>query len=257
MEKPIVAAQLFTIRDYTKTAGDFAKSMKKIKEMGYNAVQISAIGPIEDQQVKDIVEAEGLTICATHIGFDRLKDDLKGVIRQHRLWNCQYVGVGSMPVSYQKSKEGYVSFAREGSEIARKLADNGLRFIYHNHNFEFVKFDGLTGLEILFSESDPQVFDFEIDTFWIQAGGANPVDWINKTKGRMKVIHFKDMGVSSASKPIMTEVGEGNLNWPAIIKACRESGVEWCVVEQDICQRNPFASLAISLENLKKLGIHA
>ena len=238
MEKPIVAAQLFTIRDYTKTAGDFAKSMKKIKEMGYNAVQISAIGPMEDQQVKDVIEAEGLTICATHIGFDRLKDDLEGVIRQHRLWNCQYVGVGSMPVSYQKSKEGYVSFAREGSEIARKLADHGLRFIYHNHNFEFVKFDGLTGLEILFNESDPQVFDFE-------------------TKGRMKVIHFKDMGVSNASKPIMTEVGEGNLNWPAIIKACRETDVEWCVVEQDICQRNPFESLAISLENLKKLGIHA
>ena len=74
----------------------------------------------------------------------------------------------------------------------------------------------------------------------------------------MKVVHFKDMGADSNSfQPIMTEIGEGNLNWQDIIKACTEIGVEWALVEQDVCQRDPFESLAISLNNLKKLGLNA
>lgn len=256
MSKPRVGAQLYTIRQFTKTLEDIAASMKKIKEIGYNAVQVSAFGPVDPHRVKEIMDAEGLTICATHIAYDRLKNDLQGVIEQHKLWNCKYVGLGAMPHEYAKSAEGYVKFAKEASEIARVLADNGLRFIYHNHNFEFMKFDGVTGLEILLNETDPEVFDFEIDTYWVQAGGANPVDWIKKVRGRMKVVHFKDMGVDSNRQQMMTEVGEGNLNWPDIINACVEIGVEWALVEQDVCQRDPFESLAISLNNLKKLGLN-
>jgi len=257
MSKPIVAAQLYTIREFTRTPEDVEKSMKKIKEIGYNAVQVSGFGPIEPERVKDIMDKEGLKICATHIGFNLMQENLDAVIKQHKLWDCKYVGVGSMPNEYRESREGYVRFAKEASDIARRLADEGLSFIYHNHNFEFVKFDGVTGMDILLEESDPDVFGFEIDTFWVQAGGANPVDWIYKVKGRMKVIHFKDMGVSAERQAIMTEVGEGNLNWKAIIKACQDTGVEWAPVEQDICQRNPFESLAISLKNLKALGLDA
>jgi sugar phosphate isomerase/epimerase len=256
MQKPRVGAQLYTIREFTKTPEDIAGSMKRIKEIGYDAVQVSGFGSIDHQQVKDIMDAEGLTVCATHIGYDKLKNDLDDVIKQHKLWDCKYVGLGSMPGEYSKDKEGYVAFAKEATEIARKLADNGLRFIYHNHNFEFMKFDGVTGMDILFNETDPDVFDFEIDTYWVQAGGANPVDWINKVKSRMKVVHFKDMGVDSNRQVIMTEIGEGNLNWPCIIEACTDIGVEWALVEQDICQRDPFESLAISLKNLKDFGLN-
>ena len=111
-------------------------------------------------------------------------------------------------------------------------------------------------MDILLTESDPEAFDFEIDTYWVQLGGANPVDWIHKVAGRMKVVHFKDMAVDPDRKPIMAEVGEGNFNWQAIIDACKETGVEWCAVEQDICSRDPFESLAISLNNLKQFGLN-
>ena len=154
----------------------------------------------------------GITICATHISFDRIKEDTQDVIRQHKLWNCKYVGVGAMPSPYSTSKEGYVSFAREASEYARILHDNGLQFIYHNHSFEYQKFDGITGMEILLQESDPEVFGFELDTYWVQHGGADPIEWIYKVSGRMDVVHFKDMAVQvrDGRVQIMTEVGEGN-----------------------------------------------
>ncbi len=70
----------------------------------------------------------------------------------------------------------------------------------------------------------------------------------------MQVVHFKDMAVVD-NKAIMAEVGEGNLNWKDIIKACKDTNVEWCPVEQDICQRNPFESMQISYNNLKKMGL--
>jgi sugar phosphate isomerase/epimerase len=261
MRKPLVAAQLYTIRDFTKTPADLDKSMERIKSIGYKAVQVSGIGPMDHQQVKDIMDKHGLTICATHISFEKMQEDLDDVVHQHKLWNCKYVGVSIMPEKYRTSKEGYVAFAKEASEIGKRLADEGLKFIYHNHHFEFVKFDGVLGMDILLNESDPEDFGFEIDTFWVQTGGCNPVDWIDKLAGRIQVVHFKDMVMNiddkGEIKPIMAEVGEGNLNWPDIIDACIKTNVEWVAVEQDICQRDPFESLEISLKNLKEFGLNS
>jgi len=255
MSKLKIAAQLYTIREFDKTPEDIAASMKKIRQIGYDAVQVSGMGPIEPERLKEIMDKEGLTICATHIGFDRLKNELDMVIKEHKLWNCKYVGLGSMPDRYRKSAEACREFIREISPIAKEIKASGLQFIYHNHNFEFAKYDGKTLMDILFEETDPDTFGFEIDTYWVQCGGADPIQWINKVEGRMQVVHFKDMVVNSEAKSIMAEVGEGNLNWKGIIEACEKTGVEWCPVEQDFCQRDPFESLAISFNNLKKMGL--
>lgn len=254
MKKPVIAAQLYTLREFLKTPEDIASTFAKVKAMGYNAIQVSGIGPVDPCFVKEVADKEGLTICATHIGFDRLKNDMEGVIQQHKLWNCKYVGIGSMPGEYRKDKEGYIRFAKEASEYGKVLRENGLQLVYHNHNFEFQKFDGVLGMDILFQESDPDAFQFEIDTYWVQSGACEPVTWLKKMAGRMGICHFKDMAINNESKQIMAEVGEGNLNWEAIVAACEEIGVEWCAVEQDVCERNPFESLEISLKNLKKLG---
>ncbi|MFW6264860.1 MAG: sugar phosphate isomerase/epimerase family protein [Bacillota bacterium] len=251
-----IAAQLYTLRDYLQTAEDIDNTLQKVKKIGYDAVQVSGLGPIDPQDLKKIVDKEGLTICATHIGLERMKNDLEGVINDHKLWGCKYVGLGSMPNEYRADKESYIKFAKEASEIARSLKENDLQFVYHNHNFEFRKFGDKTGMDILFEESDPEVFDFELDTYWVQAGGADPVQWIKKLAGRMKVVHFKDMLISPEIEQRFAEIGEGNLNWPAIIEACKEIGVEWCPVEQDNCyEKDPFESLKISFENLNKMDL--
>ena len=194
-------------------------------------------------------------MCATHVPWHRMRDDLDNLIAEHKLLNCSNIGLGAIPNEYRTDREGWVRFARDASEVGRKMLDQGMQFIYHNHAFEFEKFDGVTGLDILLEASDPEAFHFELDTYWIQAGGANPVTWIEKVAGRMKVVHFKDMGNAGANEPVMAEVGEGNLEWPEIIAACRKTGVEYAAVEQEISRRDPFESLAISYHNLKKLGL--
>ncbi len=249
MDKKLLAAQLYTLRDYTKTPDDIERTLKRIKDIGYDAVQVSAIGPIEPERLKEFTDRLEMSICATHISSARLENDIDSVISQHKLWDCRYVGLGSMPEKYRGSKDGYIEFAGKYSQIAKKLYDSGLKLIYHNHNFEFEKFAGRTGMDILFEESDAETFGFEIDTYWVQAGGADPVDWIEKVEGRMDVVHLKDMGVKEG-KQMFSEIGEGNLDWNRIIKACMKTGIKWYAIEQDECLRDPFESLEISYNYL-------
>lgn len=251
----IIAAQLYTLRDFLKTEEDIAASLQKVKDIGYNAVQVSGLGPIGNEALKAITDRIGLHICATHIPFANIADKLDEVIAQHKLWNCKYVGIGGLPNEYRTSAEGYSTFAKIASEAARKLKAAGLQFIYHNHAFEFAKYDGKAGMEILFDESDSDAFGFELDVHWVHAGGADAVDWIRKVNGRMQVVHLKDFVVSPASERKFAEIGEGNMNFRAILQACEETGVEFGAVEQDNCYgRDPFESLAISARNLKALG---
>ncbi|MFC5452741.1 sugar phosphate isomerase/epimerase family protein [Paenibacillus aestuarii] len=253
-----IAAQLYTVRTFLKTPEEISESMKKVKQMGYKAVQASGVGPIGYAEFKALADQEGLTICATHIGYDELLNDMDGVIQKHQAWNCKYVGLGGLPQQYRESSAGYAAFAKQATEFGRQLKSAGLQFIYHNHDFEFAKYDGKTGMEILMETSDPDAVDFEIDVYWVQAGGADPIEWIRKMDGRMKVVHFKDMIVTPERKQRFAEIGEGNMNFQGIIQACQEIGVEWAAVEQDDCyERNPFESLEISFNNLAKLGVNA
>ena len=247
-----IAAQLYTLRDFTKTSQDIAATLKKVRQIGYEAVQLSALGPIDTHELKKILDGEGLTVCATHIEYSQMRDETQSVIDEHKFLECKFVAIGGLPPECRMGIDGYRKFAREASQVAEKLKEGGLIFGYHNHSFELEKFDGKTALDVLLEESNPEVFTAEIDTYWIQHGGGDPAEWIRKVKGRIPLVHFKDMGVCDG-KQVMAEVGEGNLNWDAILKACKSSQVLWYIVEQDTCQRDPFDSLAISLTNLRKM----
>ena len=254
MPDSAIAAQLYTLRDYTKTPRDIAATLKKVRALGYEAVQCSALGAIEPQELKNIVDGEGLKIVATHTGYERICQETRAVIDEHKLWGCRHVAIGGLPQQY-RSGEGFVRFAREASQSMRPLIDAGLTFSYHNHSFELERFDGKTGLDLIYELSDPEVFSAEIDTYWIQHGGANPVSWLKKLKGRMHIVHLKDLAMDGGTQ-LFAEVGEGNLEWPEILAACRQAGVEWYIVEQDRCQGDPFESLGISFNNLRAMGLH-
>jgi sugar phosphate isomerase/epimerase len=253
MTEPKVAVTFYTLRDFCKTPAEIAQTMHKVKAIGYDYIQFSALGPAAPEELKKMLDGEGLQVIATHTGWERLQQDLPAVIAEHQLWGCPHVAIGGAPKEYHNA-EGYARLAQEASEIGRRLAQAGLTFSYHNHSHELIKYGGRTGLDILYGQSDPAAFCAEIDTYWIQHGGGDPVYWIRKLAGREPLVHFKDMGVRP-DKPIWVEIGEGNLNWPAIIQASREAGAQYCIVEQDTCPGDPFESIAISLRNLRKLGM--
>lgn len=255
MSKGVAGAQLYTCREFTKTIEGVAETFKKIATIGYTSVQVSGFGPVDPKEVAKLASDAGLTIAATHVGWPRFQDELDAVIEEHKMWNCKHAAIGGLPGEYFNA-DGVKKFLDELAPISEKLAAEGMDFSYHNHSHELVRYGDKTWLEMLYEQADPAMLKAEIDTYWIQHGGADPVLWVRKCAGRQPLLHLKDMLITEAREQRYAEIGEGNLNWPAILKAADEGGVEYYLVEQDDCfGRDPFESLAISYRYLKSMGL--
>jgi sugar phosphate isomerase/epimerase len=257
---PPLAAQVYTIRNYIKTPDGFARSMEKVRAMGYAGVQLDLEHhpDVPATHIKRCADDMGLQICITHFDYELFFGDLEGILERQAIWDCGHTAIVAMPARYrQEGVAGYRRFAAEASEIGARLAEHKITLSYHNHSFEFQRFGRRTGLDILFEESVPAYFQAEIDTYWVQHGGADPAAWIRRMAGRMPVVHLKDMVILPDGSQAFAEVGEGNLNWPSILAACQVADPEWAVVEQDVCRIDPFESLRLSHDYLVTQGFVA
>ena len=240
----ILGAQLYTVREYTQDEETFAATLEKVAAMGYPSVQISAIGPIAPKKVRELCDRFGLAIAVTHTPQDRILNDTKNVIEEHKVMGARHIGIGSMPKEYRTGFEGVDRFIKDYTPAAGQIAAAGLKLHYHNHDFEFEIHEGKTLLQRLADGFDADKLGFILDTFWIQAGGGDPAWWIRHLAGRVEVVHLKDMAYDGGR--VMTPVGEGNMNFATIIEACRAAGTEWLMVEQDTCKGSPFDCLKSS-----------
>ncbi len=248
----MIAAELYTLRDHLGDAEAIAAGLERVREMGYEGVELAGLGPVDPARLAELLRATGLAACSAHVRWERLRDETDAAIEDCRTWVCDHVAVPVMPPEYRDGA-GYLRFAAEATEVAGRLRTAGIRLAYHNHAFELQRFGPVSGLEILYRSSDPGLVNGQLDTYWIQYGGASPAAWIRRLSGRLPSVHVKDMDVSDG-QPVMAEVGEGNLDWEDVLAACREAGVRWLIVEQDVCRRDPFESLAISRRNLAAFG---
>ena len=258
MKNFLVGAQLYSIRRLMQDKENIDKTFREIRRMGYTTLQLSGQNrEIEPEFYTDKLNEYGLKCVVTHNSLTDFEEGFDELVRRHKLWNTVYAGLGAMPGEYREDAEGFKRFAMKANEIGRKLKDQGLVFVYHNHAFEFTRYNGTLGMDVLYNEFGDNV-QFELDTYWVQAGGADPVKWIRKVDGRMDVAHFKDMCATNGFNPVQTmvPVGEGNLSWQDIKFACEETGVKYAEVEQDNASdmEDPLSQMEISARNLKKMG---
>jgi sugar phosphate isomerase/epimerase len=237
-----VAVQLYTLRDFCKNEADFATTIKRVKAIGYQAVQISGVGPIPPADLRRICAGEGVVICATHEGGASICDTPQLVIDRLGALGCRYTAY-SYPHLPLNSLDDCKTLAPLLDRAGDALRRAGMTLCYHNHDLEFRRFAGKTVLQWIFDLTDPRNLQGEPDTYWVQAGGCDPTEWCARLHQRLPLLHMKDYGISAERKPIMHEVGNGNLNWRAIVAAAETSGCEWYIVEQDICPADPFESI--------------
>ena len=190
-----------------------------------------------------------------------IPDDLSPVIDKLQTLECDFTALGCPQAPYLNSYTMACELADKMMIAGEKLLEHGIRLGYHNHAGEFKKFreNNKTMLETFYlrtAKAGRQTVYAEIDVHWVTRGGGSPVRWIWNVNGRMPVVHFKDL-VIWEGEPRICEVGEGNLDWPAIIKACQETNVRWYSIEQDIewPGRDIFESIRISYNNLRALGV--
>ncbi len=243
---------LYNFHNIIKTYDDLDLVLSKLSEIGIGVVQVSGVGSLDNYKIAEYCKKYNMEVCLTHSPLDRVLHDTDALIEEHKALGCNTIGIGWSPEEY-RSLEGMKKYIADFTPAARKIKAAGMQYAYHNHAFEFERFGGRTMMDIMIEDTDPDLFNFIIDIHWLQTGGVNPPDYIRKVKGRMKVCHFKDYKIVNNERKF-AEIGTGNLNLDECYKACVESGVEYIIIEQDVCDIDLFESARISFDNLKKIA---
>ena len=246
-----IGAQFYTLQDFCKDLDSFAESLKKVADIGYKTVQISGTCDYEPEWLKEELKKNGLKCVLTHIPSEKLQNDPAKVAADHDVFNCNYVGLGWFGFDEEKDGQHYDDFIRIYKPVAKALKENGKYFMYHNHDGEFKKYNGKLVIERLAEEFSPDEMGFTLDTFWVQVGGGDPAQWIEKLSGRLPCIHLKDYAYGRK----MAVIGEGNINFDRVFEKAESAGTKYMLVEQDDCNgEDPFDCLKRSYDFLRSRG---
>lgn len=245
-----IGAQLYTVRDFCKTPEEFAEALKKTADIGYRTVQVSGTCAFEAEWLRSQLQKNGLQCVLTHTPPARLLEDTVTVAHEHSVFGCNNVGLGYFSFNGE-SGQSYDDYVRLYRPVAKTLRENGKYFMHHNHDQELGRVDGKTVMERLAEDFLPEELGFTLDTFWVQAGGGDPAQWLEKLSGRVPCIHLKDYAYGKK----MAVIGEGNINFDRVFEKAEAAGTEYMLVEQDDCNgEDPFDCLKRSYEYLKSRG---
>lgn len=241
-----IGVQLYTVRGLLTSPEETLKTLKAIKEIGYDSVQLYGSVELLENCSKCAAEA-GLNVIGVLINLnicEKCEEKLFEV--------CKKYGISDIGVStnFDECKELDTYIPRLNA-FGKKARNAGFTFSYHNHGHEFIKLDcGETSMNRLLRETE--AVDFMPDTYWLCDGGYDVRYFLEQTKGRVKILHLKDMKRIYGGHTF-AEVGNGNLYFEGIVKTAIECGVENFVVEQDVCEGDPLISIKQSFEHIKNI----
>ena len=226
-----LGAQFYTLRNHCKTPEDLRNTMKKIKEIGYEVMQASAICDIDAELFRSYIDETGLPVTCTHKPYDLIVNDTDNLIKFHQIIGCKTIGLGAMSLEQRSTVEGVKNFVESLREPIKKINAAGLRFAYHNHAFEFEPLDGMEIYDYLIEELPDM--DFIHDVYWSTYAGKDPVKYIKMLGGAGRIIdiHFKDM--KTAPKGPICPCGDGVIDFAPLVPLCESLGIKNVQVEQD------------------------
>ncbi len=288
MKKGLIGVQMSTIAPSKIPNFDAFEAMARITDIGYHCIEISQVPmtPVNVAGFRRSIDELGMKVssCTASVTpmfpgmpgeFLSDPDGFKKIVDDCRKLDCNLLRIGMLPMTCMGSYDKAMDFAKQANDMALKLKEEGIDLYYHNHHVEFVRYNGQYLLDII-RDSAPAI-GFELDTHWIHRGGEDPVAFIRKYAGRIRLLHLKDYRIGEVKAPAdakpgtpefakrffesftniveFAEVGEGTLPIKACIEAGLEGGSEYFLVEQDDTYgRDRFESLKISHDNLVKLG---
>lgn len=246
-----IGAQFYTVREQCKTLEDFALTLRRVADIGYKTVQISGTCPYPAAWLREQLDKNGLTCVLTHIPVPRLVGETAQVIAEHRVFDCPLIGLGWYAFDESREDATYAHFMNTFVPVAEEIRAGGRYFMYHNHDQEFKRLGDRIVLEKLAQDIPAELMGFTLDTFWVQAGGGDPAQWIGKLAGRVPAIHLKDYAYGRR----MAVVGEGNINFDRVFTEAEKAGTKYMLVEQDDCNgEDPVECLRRSYAYLKACG---
>ncbi len=244
-----IGVQPYTVRE--ALAQDYVGTLEKLAAIGYQGIELGP--PPEGMTVneqKAILDRLGLQVIGTHAGFNTFDFDPDAIADYlEKVEGERHVAISLMFESLADVR----GKAEKLNENGKRFHRRGIKFLYHNHDWEFVRYEGAFVIDHLMQLTDPNFVQLELDTYWIRRGGEDPAAYLENYAGRCPLLHIKDVG-HGPDQPF-AEIGEGTLDFKEIASAAAAAGTQWLIVEQDVCRRDPFESLSISYRNLTGLGL--
>ena len=253
MKTTQIALQLYTLRDFTATPDDFSRTMHRVREIGYHAVELAGTAGLPPAEAAKIVRDADLQICSSHESPQMILENPHQVVdrlRQFGVTHAAYPWPDGIDFSNIKHVEDLITDLDAAGAVLRSA---GMTLCYHNHALEYFQRDGRTVLDEIFARTSPEHLQAELDIHWVQAGGGDPAETCRRLAGRLPLLHVKDFSVTAQGERQFAEVGCGNLNIPEILAAAEAAGCQWFIVEQDTCPSDPFECIARSLKYLKDM----
>ncbi len=260
-----IGLQLYTVRDAMQS--DPSATLARVSKIGYNSVEgatytgTQKFYGMEAAEFSRLLKRNGLIMPSSHyrLGDEKMNGEMpKGTIMQD--WgkavdDAAAVGIKYMVCAYLSEAERggtdrYKHIAEQFNKAGETCKKSGIQLCYHNHDFEFKKEDGKFMYEVLLENTDKNLVKMEMDLYWVNKAGQDPIALINQHPGRFPLWHVKDM--DKTPEHSFTEVGNGSIDFKKIFKYADKAGLQYFFVEQDKTPGDPFNSITQSISYIKK-----
>ena len=243
MKKLPISLQMWSLRD--DQAKDFAATVAAVAKIGYSGVELAGTGNLDAKGAKAALDAAGLKVSGMHVGIDRLRTGIGGVISDALLFGTKHIICPWWPKEMFLSSAACEEIGVELGEIGSRLRAFGLQLSFHNHDGELKLIGGRTVFDWLLSAAAPRDLTAEVDVYWVHRGGQSPGKLLRDFGSRCVLVHLKDE----------KELGLGPVNFEEVFAAIDSIGsVEWLVVEQEAYNHAPLESVRLCFEQLKRWG---
>jgi sugar phosphate isomerase/epimerase len=250
-----IGLQLSTLNAMAKA--DLAGTLTQIHAVGYQEVELTPVAyTLPPDQLRRVLAESRLKAPSGHFEYT----DLSRQFEYAKTLGLDWVVCPMLPKEQWTSIQGFRTAARQFNEWGKHAHDMGMRFAFHNHDYEFRRFGDVTGYDILIKETDPKLVFLELDCYWVTQAGFDPVDLLHQLGRRVRMLHIKDRKPGfpasndmSASSAHFTEVGTGGIDWPHIIAAARRLQIEHYFIEQDHIDGPPIESVRTSYNYLRRI----
>jgi sugar phosphate isomerase/epimerase len=243
-----IGIQLFTLRDMQ--AASVEDTINLLGGIGYPEVELFTMQGQTAATWRGFLEAANVRAVGAHVGIDRWRGELDTVLDEAETLGMPYVGVpGIFDATRPTTRQGYSQLAREFNRLAERVADRGMRFYYHNHNFEFARDGGIRLYDVLLNDTDPDLVFFEMDLYWTVTAGVDPLDYLSTyDQSRWPLFHVKDRDAAGT----FADLGEGNINFARIFRELQNKHYHHYIVERDT-QVDPERTASVGYEYLRGL----
>jgi sugar phosphate isomerase/epimerase len=236
------ALQLYSVRDHLEK--DLAGTLRRVKAVGYDYVETAGTYDLDAAGFKALLEQCGLRAVSAHMDLETVTQRTENAIADAHALGVRYVVMPWTDPALMLDKASWVACGKALDAAGMAFRAAGIRLGYHNHEHEFVRFDGASALDILMGAASAENLFAQIDCYWVSYGHADPAALIRRYKGRCPLIHVKDMAAGEGRD--VTEIGNGIIDWRKVFAAGVEAGTEWYVVEQDHSRTDSIESARTS-----------